>query len=202
MLKILVLFTSLFSMVSFAENHKEYYKDTETIPYKVIETINDDVEIRQYPSLLAVATNEGGTNGAFRLLFNYITGDNNSKADIAMTAPVEMPKQSESIAMTSPVEISSEAGMMFFLPNQYTKETAPLPSHPKVFLKEMPSRKVAAIQYSGFRSDAKQKKYTQTLLSLLNENGKEVIGEASYLGYDSPFTLPWNRRNEIIIPIR
>jgi len=29
----------------------------------------------------------------------------------------------------------------------------------------------------------------------------KIAGDTSYLGYDSPFTLPWNKRHEIIIPV-
>ncbi|PTU00638.1 SOUL heme-binding protein, partial [Pseudomonas sp. HMWF031] len=32
-------------------------------------------------------------------------------------------------------------------------------------------------------------------------NNIELDGEPSYMGYDSPFTLPWNKRHEIIVPV-
>ena len=181
---------------------KVYYKSTETIPYEVIKRLNENVEIRQYPKAIGVTSKGSSENGAFRLLFNYISGDNTSKSDIAMTSPVEVGRVSTDIAMTSPVEVSDNNGMMFFLPSQYTQETAPIPTHPNVTLVNVPSRKVASITYSGLDTDSKRDAYKQTLLSLLTENSYAPSGESSYLGYDSPFTLPWNKRHEIIIPIR
>ena len=196
-----LLVIGLVMSASNVKAEKVYYKSTETIPYEVIKQLNEDVEIRQYPEAIGVTSKGSSENGAFRLLFNYISGDNTSNSDIAMTSPVEVANASTDIAMTSPVEVSENNGMMFFLPSQYTQETAPVPTHPDVSLVNVPSRQVASITYSGLDTDSKRDAYEQTLLSLLTENGFAPSGEASYLGYDSPFTLPWNKRHEIIIPI-
>ena len=56
--------------------------------YKPIK-VTDVYEIRQYEDRLAVQTTQtGGQNGAFRRLFNYISGSNKSSSEIAMTVPV------------------------------------------------------------------------------------------------------------------
>ena len=58
--------------------------------YKLIKS-TDVYEIRQYEDRLAVKTTQSKSqNGAFRKLFNYITGSNESSSKIAMTVPVKV----------------------------------------------------------------------------------------------------------------
>ena len=53
--------------------------------YKLIKS-TDVYEIRQYQDRLAVETTQSQSqNGAFRRLFNYISGSNESSSKIAMT---------------------------------------------------------------------------------------------------------------------
>jgi hypothetical protein len=79
----------------------------EKVQYDVVDK-SSPIEIRQYKSYLVAETlvdsdfKEAG-NAAFRRLFNYISGDNQAKESIAMTAPVNQQAQSEKIAMTAPV---------------------------------------------------------------------------------------------------
>lgn len=185
-------------------SEKVYYKDTETLPYSVEETLGENIEIRSYPEAIAVASKGNDNTGAFRLLFNYISGANQASQELSMTSPVEMPTASASteIAMTSPVEMSSAQGMMFFLPNQFTAENAPRPTHPDVELVVIDARRVASITYSGFNDNDKRKAYLNTLLKVLEDNGYRVSGNPSFLGYDAPFTLPWNKRHEVIIEVK
>ena len=56
--------------------------------YKLIK-FTDVYEIRRYQDRLAVETTQSQSqNGAFRRLFNYISGSNESSSKIAMTVPV------------------------------------------------------------------------------------------------------------------
>ena len=53
--------------------------------YKLIKSTD---EIRQYQDRLAVETTQSHSqNGAFRRLFKYISGSNESSSKIAMTVP-------------------------------------------------------------------------------------------------------------------
>jgi len=188
-----------------ARADKTYYKDSETITYKTIDSLAEEIEVREYPASLAVMSKGNSDNGAFRLLFNYISGENKARSEIAMTSPVEVGNEqvaSAKIAMTSPVEVTAKNTMMFFLPSQYNVDNAPVPSHPAVSLVEVPARKVAVIRYSGFNNDDKRQAYAETLLRTLKEQDYDIAGKPSYLGYDSPFTLPWNKRHEVIIPVK
>jgi hypothetical protein len=206
----LISFMSLLTMpVAASDNEKVYYKDTETLPYTIEASLENEIEIRAYPEAMAVMSKGSSEAGAFKLLFNYISGENTSGSEISMTSPVEIGNDvNESdggagtkISMTSPVEMSPTNGMMFFLPNQYTESNAPVPTHESVSLVKVDARTVAAIGYSGFDSEEKRAEHAQKLQQTLAENGYRVTGNASYLGYDSPFTLPWNKRHEVIMPV-
>ena len=118
-----------------------------------------DVEYRQYDSYLVSETvienagsYEAAGNEGFRRLFRYISGGNDSRAKIAMTAPVEQSqgRGSEKIAMTVPVQQSNSAEgwrVAFMLPSKYTLETAPQPRDPRVRVREVPGRLIAALRF-------------------------------------------------------
>ncbi len=193
-----------------------YYKDTETLTYAVIETLSDDTEIRHYEASMAVESSGNQDTGAFRLLFNYISGENKTNTDVSMTSPVEVGNNATKISMTSPVEVgnnatkismtslvemSSSDKMMFFLPSKYSAENAPVPTHKDVSLVTVPARTVAVIRYSGLNGDDKKEEFKNKLLKTLSDNNIKAVGAPSYMGYDSPFTLPWNKRHEIIVPV-
>lgn len=197
LLTLLGVFMTAISTVTTAK--PVYYNDTETIPYEVIATLDEGVEIREYPEALAVATPMNGSNNAFRLLFNYISGENIVKTKVSMTTPVEMGPAK--IAMTTPVLETGDQAMMFFLPSQFTADNAPKPTHPKVTLVSVPVRTIAAKTYSGYRSDRKLNRHTDTLMRVLKSSKYQVTGQPNSLGYDSPFTLPFKRRNEVIVTV-
>jgi hypothetical protein len=81
----------------------------EQAKYEVLKRIGK-TEIRRYPRLV-IAGVDGYGDGAFNLLFRFITGNNRQKSDIAMTAHVV----SEEIAMTAPV-LSETASIAFIMP--------------------------------------------------------------------------------------
>lgn len=197
----LSLFMITLLLPTMSQSEPTYYKDTETLPYTVKKTLAEDIEIRQYKQAVGVMSKGNEDSGAFNLLFNYISGENKTNSNISMTSPVEVGRASQEIAMTSPVEVSSET-MMFFLPSKYDMQSAPTPTNENVSLVAVPERTVAAIRYSGFSSDSDKEEYTRKLRKVLEESNIETAGSPSYMGYDSPFTLPWNKRHEIIISVK
>ena len=58
----------------------------------------------------------------------------------------------------------------------------------------------AAIMYSGYTNNYKEKEYTQILKKLLQKEKINPIGTPKILVYNSPYKFI-NRRNEILIPI-
>ena len=95
--------------------------------YQVVQHLPDKVEVRAYPSRVAVQTAvaNGDEGAAFGRLFRYISGANHGSTKIAMTVPVE---RSRLIAMTIPVETGAE--MRFFLPAKVAAAGAPVSAIP------------------------------------------------------------------------
>ena len=179
--------------------------------YKVVESLGESTEIRAYePRVAAEARVENedldeGRDAAFRLLFDYITGSNRTAAKIAMTVPVESTGTSEKIAMTAPVE-SSRTGdnrvyMRFFLPAKFDRETAPRPLDPRITIVDVPVQTVAVLRFSGFGGeDTVAEKKRELLRSLATTSWKPLSDSVVY-SYDPPWTLPFFRRNEVVVAV-
>ena len=166
-------------------------------------------ELRDYaPHLLAETVVEGSLeeagNKAFRKLFRYISGENRSRDKIAMTAPVSQESTGEKIAMTAPVSqqrSSDKWSVSFTMPASYSMETLPSPNDPAVTLRQAPSRRMAAVRYSGTWSEKNYLEYKEKLDAWIQENGYRIAGEPVWARYNPPFTLWFLRRNEILIPV-
>jgi hypothetical protein len=168
----------------------------ETPKYEVVDQM-DGVEIRLYPRLiLATVMGDGGGN-PFRLLFQYISGNNSGGSKISMTAPVVTP---ERIEMTAPV-ISEGYSMSFVVPSKYTLETVPTPNDERIRIQEVPERKLAVVRFRGQAREKSVEEQKARLMSLLRENGVETVGEPFLMRYNAPMTPGFMRRNEVGIEI-
>lgn len=171
-------------------------------------------QLREYDALLVAETwvdsafEEAGRT-AFGRLFGYISGDNVSAMDIAMTAPVMAlqpdPANGEEIAMTTPVT-SEKSGsgwrFAFVLPSTFSFENTPLPTNDKVKLAAIPAKKVAVLRYSGSWSEATYETNLQLLRQWMLDNNLEADSQPRIAGYDPPWTLPFLRRNEVMIDVK
>ena len=170
----------------------------------------DAFEIREYqPKLIAQVlvngTFDSASSKGFRLLADFIFGNNKTNdgaKKIEMTAPVVSRDASEKIEMTAPVlseEIEKGWYISFNMPKQYTKATLPIPNNLEVKIIEVPEEKYAVITFSGL---VREKKYTE-MLNLLNEEMKkrdlDPKGPAILARYNPPWTLPFLRRNELMV---
>ncbi len=179
--------------------------------YKVVESLGESTEIRAYePRVAAEARVENedldeGRDAAFRLLFDYITGSNRTDAKIAMTVPVESADTSEKIAMTAPVESSrtgdNEVYMRFFLPAKYDRETAPKPLDERVKIVDMPVQTVAVLRFSGVAGEETVAAKKRELLHSLKSTAWRPLSDAVVYFYDPPWTLPFFRRNEVVVAV-
>jgi hypothetical protein len=91
--------------------------------------------------------------------------------------------------------------MEFFLPAEYTPESAPRPTDPRVELLIQPARTVAALAFSGYARGRKIEKGKSELLETLERAGIESIDEPTLLQYNDPYTPPFMRRNEVCIEV-
>ena len=180
----------------------------EEAPYKVVKKDNN-FEIRDYaPHILAETIVEGdfeeAGNKAFNVLFGYISGDNRSREKLAMTAPVSQEPKGEKIKMTAPVgqqRVQESWAVSFMMPASYTMETLPEPEDPKVTLRQVPARRIAAVRYSGFWNEKGYLRYKLELESWISEKGYTIVGDPIWARYNAPFTPWFLRRNEILIPV-
>jgi hypothetical protein len=170
----------------------------------------ESFELRQYePHIIAETVVDGdfdkAGNEGFRRLFKYISGENQKKQPIAMTAPVSQDAGTEKIAMTAPVSQERTGGqwrIAFVMPAEYTLDTLPQPADPKVSLRQVPSHRMAAITYSGSWSRERYEKHRALLETFIRQRKWDPIGEPVLARYNSPFTLWFLRRNEVLIPVQ
>lgn len=181
---------------------------TEEPQYTVIKT-DGDFEIRRYaPHIVAEtvvtdADQERGTNVGFRRLAGFIFGNNRTKESIEMTAPVTTTR-SEKIAMTAPVATSRKGDdivMAFMMPSQYTLETLPEPTDPRVLISQVPERVMAVLKFSGSWSEERFQVQTAKLQEWLRKHDAKVMGAAAVARYNAPWTPWFMRRNEIQIEL-
>ena len=185
---------------------------TEEPKYSVLEK-EPPFEIRSYaPLIIAEVQVDGDLDEAssqgFRLIAAYIFGQNQVNQKIAMTAPVTVEDQvpkSAKIAMTAPVGIESNAGrwtVSFVMPAEYSMETIPKPINPQVQLRQMPALKKAVIGFSGFYNAQKVAEKTLELEQWMRARNLSAAGAPNFARYNPPWTLPFMRRNEIMINLR
>lgn len=178
--------------------------------YEVIEEHNG-YEVRKYePYLVAQTTVRAETQRealitGFRIVADYIFGNNTTQIEVAMTAPVVSAESSEKIAMTSPVvsaeNTEGEWTVAFIMPSQYTKETIPQPNSPKVILREVPTRTVAVLPFGWYATDSRIAQKKEKLEELLTQDGEGTIGKPHYAGYNPPLTAPFMQRHEILMEL-
>ena len=178
--------------------------------YTVIEK-SGAFELRAYsPKIVAETVVSGSMDKAssagFRLIADYIFGNNTSQTGenekISMTAPVTMEPKSEKISMTAPVSMEQTGGQWrvnFVMPAQYTLETLPKPNNPVVTLREVPASNYAVIRFSGFAGEDKVANKAAELMKWLDSKGITPVGKPELARYNPPWTLPFFRRNEVMV---
>lgn len=189
--------------------------------YSVLDQ-SEEFELRAYAPLILAEVQVGGSmdtasNQGFRLIAAYIFGKNQANDKISMTAPVTIESKSElvsqKIAMIAPVTIEAnnpqakslskeEWTVSFVMPSEYTLATLPKPLDTQVHIRELPAEKKAVISFSGFYNEDKVLEKTKALEIWIKARNLQPIGESQFARYNPPWTLPFMRRNEIMIRIR
>jgi effector-binding domain-containing protein len=176
--------------------------------YSVVDRI-EEVEIRDYPPMIVAEVEVSGErkaaiNQGFKRIANYIFGDNSPRQKIEMTAPVTQQASGEKIPMTAPVmqEAASDLWKVrFVMPASYRLETLPAPSDNAVKLIALPPQRYAAIRFSGLATDDAIAAEKRLLFDTLAKHGVSTQGEAVLAFYNPPWTLPFLRRNEILMKV-
>lgn len=175
--------------------------------YRTVESAGK-LEIRDYGPMIVAETEATGEReraigAGFRLIADYIFGNNSAAQKVAMTAPV-MQQAGEKIAMTAPV-MQQGAGqtwlVRFVMPARYTMETLPSPRNPAVRLTAVPGKRFAVLRFSGLAGADSLKRHTEELESLVRARNLEVRSAPVFAFYDPPWTLPFMRRNEVMVEV-
>ena len=180
MKKILVILISILILSSQAMAYEE-------ANYKVVKD-NKEYEIRKYSDRLVIETNSIEGNG-FRKLFNYISGNNQKNQEIKMT-----------VSVTQEIK-NGNMTMQFYLPLKFNKDNAPKPSNSDIKILTIKGGYYAVIKYSGRSSDKNFLKNKDILKKQLKQDNIIILSPPVRASYNSPFTLPMLKRNEVMYRI-
>ena len=177
--------------------------DVETPKYKILKT-EGNIQLRRYNPMIIALVNVNGTRRdaigkGFRLLADYIFGDNVGQRTISDPAGT---RQSIKIAMTAPVQqqsVDSGWQISFVMPSEYTTGTLPSPTNKLITIRTEDSRDFFTITFSGINSDQNIEKNQNILINYLEVNNISTSSKPIYAFYNPPWTLPFLRRNEILI---
>ena len=180
MKKILLILISVIALNSQSMAYEE-------ANYEVVKE-NKNYEIRKYSDRLVIETNSIQGNG-FRKLFNYISGNNEQKEEIKMTVPVTQEIKNGNMTM------------QFYLPSKFNKDNAPKPSNSEIKVLTIEGGYYAAIKYSGRSSDKNFLKNKDILEKELKQDNIIILSPPIRASYNSPFTLPMLKRNEVMYKV-
>ena len=172
----------------------------------------DKFEIREYaPKIIAQVEVFGDFDQAsskgFKILADYIFGNNISKdgnSRIKMTTPVEMEPLSQKINMTKPVLTEGNDNtwiVSFIMPNEFTLETLPEPNNKNIKILSIPKEKYAVIIFSGLVRESSYEEKEKLLNQFIKEKKLKSSGEIKIARYNPPWTLPFFRRNELMLKV-
>ena len=184
---------------------------TEEPDFKLISE-EGDFQIREYePKIIAQVEVEGNFDEAsskgFKLLADYIFGNNlldGESKKISMTTPVEMSPLTENLLMTSSImddQVNNKWSINFVMPQEYSLDTLPKPNNSQIDIIEVPSEKYAVIIFSGLVRESSYTDKAKLLSNYFKQNNFEKRGAIKIARYNPPWTLPFFRRNELMVKI-
>jgi DNA gyrase inhibitor GyrI len=91
--------------------------------------------------------------------------------------------------------------MQFYLPSKFNSDNVPNPSNTDVSIVNIEGGYYAVLRYSGRASDNNFIKHKEILEKELKKNNILIMSPPIRATYDSPFTLPMNRRNEAMFKV-
>lgn len=173
---------------------------SEQLKYEVVKQY-DGFELRSYPAYQLAQVQTRGDfvtagNSAFNPLLRYITGNNTTKSQMAMTAPVLQASMEPDHHLVS-----------FALPDSVKTGAAPTPSDGNVHIVTVEPHLVVARRFSGMWSYDKflqQAEFLQDAAEEAIHNGDlkgQLVGDPYFARYNAPFTPFFLRRNEVLIAV-
>jgi DNA gyrase inhibitor GyrI len=169
------------------------------------------IEVRMYPPRIVASVDmqgsrEASISGGFRILAGYIFGGNEGSKKIEMTAPVM-----QQSAGVDPAETGGAAGsrvkggswkVRFLMPSAWSLATLPKAKDDRVVLANAPAATFAVIRFSGLARATALKTKTDELMAFVKTNKLAPQGQPIFAFYNPPWTLPFLRRNEVMIEVK
>ena len=156
-------------------------------------------EVRRYAAFTVAQTQSSGdfdaaSRSGFRRIAAYIFGDNlqaglGAQRKISMTAPVTVTPMDEGWRVH------------FVMPSAESVQSLPQPLNPQIQLRPIAEHDVVSVRFGGFTTQSSIQEQTERLRAWAKTKNLQLSPSAQVARYDDPFTLPWNRRNEILIDL-
>lgn len=168
----------------------------ETPKYELISK-DDGFEIRRYSEMIIATTSvqadyKSSTSSGFRRIASYIFGGNDKEMKIAMTAPVISDCPSEGL---------NAFNISFVMPKEYSIDDLPKANTSLVSIEQESLGDVAVLTFGGWATESRSISYQQKLSALLKKSGIESQGGFMVAQFNSPWTLPMFRKNELMVRI-
>ena len=175
--------------------------------YRVVETA-DNIEIRDYAPMIVAETDVTGEQRkalghGFRAIAGYIFGDNLSAKKVAMTAPVTQ-QSNEKIAMTAPVTQQGDGGNWHVRSRHASRLHHGHSSEAEESRGRTQRNSGAAFcRHPLLRMGGEEslKRRTNELEAFIKAKNLHSVSAPTYAYYNPPWTLPFLRRNEVMIEI-
>lgn len=171
---------ALFLTATLLPTQSAMAQNLETQSYTVLDTM-DGMEIRYYPPVMKIQSDNN-----FNALFRYISGENQSGTEIAMTTPVYMG------------DSEGNRVMEFVLPAAFDETNTPSARSAGVRVFESEPGYYAAVSFGGYASASSRESATRRLMALAAQHDMKTTGEPMLLVYNSPYQF-FNRKNEILV---
>lgn len=169
----------------------------ETPEYQLISN-EGGFEVRRYSDMIMATTNVQGcykdsTSTGFRRIAGYIFGGNDKEMKIAMTAPV---------ITDCPTEDLSSYTVSFVMPKEHSFEDLPKTNTKLVSIERKNLGDVAVLSFGGRVNEARSIEYQKNFSELLKKN--KIISQGGFMvaQFNSPWTLPIFRKNELMVRIK
>jgi DNA gyrase inhibitor GyrI len=148
-------------------------------------------EVRTYaaiPIVSAPMADMEKRNDSFRQLFKYISGENDKKQKISMTAPV---------FVDDTADAKKSGSMSFMIPAVVAKNGSPNPNAEGLAVEKIEGGTYAVLRFSGWDKEDKRTAATESLAKLITENKLNPKGKPFFAFYDPPWIPELLRQNEV-----
>ncbi len=153
----------------------------------------DGFELRNYNSMnlaqiIINGSRKESISAGFKVLADYIFGNNLNKQKIAMTAPVQQQMLEKDVWQIS-----------FIIPSNHSYGSIPIPNNDNIEINSIGKKCYLVLKFSGSTNDENIKINEEILLEKIKDNGIIISGNAKYAFYNPPWIPSFMRKNEVMV---